>query len=204
MKRFNGYEEAKKAAESQGYPKLPAGGYICKIMGVRAEELSWGNRIVVQFDIDEGEQKGYFKKQYEANTSEDKKWKGVARITVPADDGSDEDARTKKKLARWISGFEKSNDGYTWDWDENKWKGLKIGILFRETGSNINGKDIVYTEAVVGCPVEQIEKGTYFKGFTDFYAKEGYKGNSAKSEPETDEYGFVKIPDDIQDESVPF
>lgn len=205
MKKFGGYEEAKKAAEYTGSPKLPAGGYICKIMGVRAESMDWGDRIILQFDISEGEYKGFFKKQYEANTSEDRKWKGIARISVPADDGSEQDEKTKKRFAHWTNAFEKSNKGYAWDWDENKWTGKTIGILFRETGTVINGKSVKYTEAVVGCPVEEVKNKTYWEGWTQFYAKDGYTAEpSAPAAVKTDEEGFMKIPDDITSEFIPF
>lgn len=35
MKRFNGYDDAKKQAESVGAPKLPEGAYVCKILAVK-------------------------------------------------------------------------------------------------------------------------------------------------------------------------
>ena len=38
MKSFSGYDDAKKAAQNTSGAKLPAGAYVCKIMGVRYEE----------------------------------------------------------------------------------------------------------------------------------------------------------------------
>lgn len=203
MKQFNGYADAKKAAENSGR-RLPAGGYICKIMGVRYETFDWGDRIVLQFDITEGEYKDFFKQQFEANTQEDKKWKGVARISVPSDDGSERDEKTKKRFANWTTALEKSNSGYVWDWDEKKWKGKSLGILFRETGTVIDGKEITYTEAVVGCSIEEVKKGTYWKGYTKFYAKDGYTGTAQPtSSVKENEYGFVQVDED-NDEGLPF
>ena len=64
MKKFSNYDDAKKAAQNTGGAKLPAGAYVCKIMGVRYEEGQDGKSdvLVLQFDITEGEQKDFFKK----------------------------------------------------------------------------------------------------------------------------------------------
>ena len=72
MKQFKGYDEAKKEVAYQGSQKLPAGAYICKISNVRYEEGTDGNsdRIIIAFDVNEGDYKDFFKKQYEANTNE--------------------------------------------------------------------------------------------------------------------------------------
>ena len=146
MNKFNNYEDAKKEAQAKSFTKLPAGAYICKIEGVKYETTEYGDRIALRFDIAEGDYKEFFKKQYEANTNEDKKWKGRINVFVPKDDGSEEDARTKKGFASWTNAFEKSNNGYSWDWDENKWKGKIVGIVFGQTGTVIDGREIVYVE----------------------------------------------------------
>ena len=148
MKQFNGFEDAQKNARYTGGEKLPAGAYIAKIMNVKYVSGENGNsdRIDVQFDIADGDYKDFFKKQYEENTQEDKKWKGKASIYVPSDDGSEKDGWTKNTFAKWINALEDSNFKYKWDWDEKKWKGLSIGLMFAQTGNVIEGKEVVYTE----------------------------------------------------------
>ena len=42
MKQFQGYDEAKKAAQYSGGAKLPAGAYVCNIIGVKPEEGKGG------------------------------------------------------------------------------------------------------------------------------------------------------------------
>jgi len=197
MKKFSNYDDAKKAAQSAGSAKLPAGAYVCKIMGVRYEEGQDGRSdvLVLQYDITEGEQKDFFKKQYEANTSEDKKWKGTVRIYVPADDGSEKDGWTKRSFASWIDAVEKSNSGYSWAWDENTLKNKAVGIVFGETGTVIDGKNVVYTEARFGVDVEKVRSGKAPEA--KFKSKNGY--NSAK--PLEDD--FMKIPDSSVEE-IPF
>lgn len=202
MKKFSNYEQAKERASAGASVKLPVGAYICKVMCVKYEEYDWGDRISVQFDISEGEHKDFFKKQYESSTQEDKKWKGVARINVPTDDGSEQDTWKKNRFAAWTNGFEKSNNGYSWDWDEKKWKGKTIGIVFREMNKMINGSAVTYTEAFSGCPVSDVENGTFYQPnpyFSDDY--DASKKHSAQASEKKDE--FMSIPGN-ESEEIPF
>jgi hypothetical protein len=75
MKQFNGWEKAKEDAKYTGSSQLPVGGYVATIKDVRFEEGKDGNsdRIIVAYDISEGEYKDFFQKAFDANTSEDKK-----------------------------------------------------------------------------------------------------------------------------------
>lgn len=199
MKAFNNYDDAKKQAQASGAAKLPVGAYVCKIMGVRYEEGTNGNsdRLVLQFDITEGEQKDFFKKQYEANTAEDKKWKGAVRIYVPTDDGSEKDGWTKRSFAGWIDAVEKSNSGYSWGWDENTLKNKMVGIVFGETGTVIDGKSVVYTEPRFGVDVETVRSGK--APVAKFKSKNGYgTGNAVPNNS-----GFMNIPEGSEEE-IPF
>lgn len=200
MKQFSGYEDAKKQAQAAGGARLPIGAYVCKIMGVRYEEGQDGrsDMIVLQFDIAEGEQKDFFRKQFDANQSEDKKWKGVVRVYVPNDDGSEKDGWTKRSFAGWTDAFEKSNSGYSWDWDENKLKGKTVGIVFGETGTVISGKEVKYTEARFGIDVAKVRDGS--APAAKFKAKNGY----GKGVP-TDDDGFMSVDAIAKDiEDLPF
>ena len=203
MKAFNGYEQAAEAARHTGSERLPAGAYVCEIKNVKYEngENGYSDHIDVLFDIVEGDQKDFFRKQYDANTSEDKKWKGRTSIYVPKDDGSEKDTWTKNAFAKWVNGFEDSNNGYKWDWHEEKWKGLKIGIVFGDTGTVLDdGKEIVYTEARFACSVDVVRSGNAPKA--KFKAKNGYTGNDASntSDSKTSDNTFVVS----ADEEIPF
>ena len=151
------------------------------------------------FDIVEGEHKDFFKKQYEANTSEDKKWKGRKSIYVPKDDGSEKDGWTKNTFAKWVNGFEDSNSGYKWDWKEDKWKGLKIGIVFGETGTVIEGKEIVYTEARFGIDIKKVKDGSAPKA--KFVKKNGYTGNGNNNSSSDSGSDFMDV---NEEEDFPF
>lgn len=206
MKAFNGYDDAKKAARYEGGERLPIGAYICQIKNVQYVAGKDGNsdRIDILFDVIEGDYKDFFKKQYDTNQNEDKKWKGRKSIYVPKDDGSDKDIWTKNAFAKWTNSFEDSNPGYKWDWKEDKWKGLKVGIVFGETGTVIEGREILYTEPRFACDIKKVKDGTAPKA--KFVAKHGYTGNSANSNtsnPDSDANEFMTI-SESEEKEIPF
>ena len=100
-----------------------------------------------------------------------------------------------------MNGFEDSNNGYKWDWHEEKWKGLKIGIVFGDTGTVLDdGKEIVYTEARFACSVDVVHSGNAPKA--KFKAKNGYTGNgSSAPSSNSSADGFSKV---TNDEEIPF
>jgi len=206
MKQFNGYDDAKKSAEYKGSSQIPVGAYVCKVQGVKLEPGTDGNSdaIAIRFDVAEGEYKDFFKTQYEQNSSDDRKWKGATRIYCPKDDGSEQDGWTKNAFARWTKAFEDSNSGYSWDWDENKWKNKYIGLIFGPTGTVINGKEVLYNEMHRPCSVTEVKEGTFYQKALELKKKKGYTGdkhgfNSASNS--NDE--FMNIPVGV-DEEVPF
>ena len=203
MKKFSGYDEAKEAAKNMGGERLPVGAYVCEIKNVKYVTGENGNsdRIDILFDIADGNHKDFFKNQYDANTSEDKKWKGRKSIYVPKDDGSEKDGWTKNSFAKWVNGFEDSNPGYKWDWKEDKWKGLKVGIIFGETGTVIEGKEILYTEPRFACDIKKVKDGSAPKA--KFVAKNGYTGTKQNNKSDDSGSEFMNIPEGAAEE-IPF
>ena len=203
MKQFNNWEKAKEDARHMGASsQLPVGGYVAKIKDVRFEKGQDGNsdRIVVAFDIAEGDYKDFFQTQFNNNTSEDKKWKGKTTIYCPKDDGSEKDQWTQKSFMRWVNAFEDSNSGYKWDWVESKWKGLLIGLVYGETGTIIEGKPIVYTEVHYPAAIESIRNNDF--KLPKLKKKNGYDDSSSTSDASSDN-GFVNVPDNVAEE-LPF
>ena len=205
MKKFGGFDAAKEAAKYSGSERLPIGAYACEVKNVQyvAGENGNSDRIDILFDITEGDYKDFFKKQYDANQNEDKKWKGRKSIYVPKDDGSEKDEWTKNSFAKWVNGFEDSNKGYKWDWKEDKWKGLKVGIVFGETGTVIEGREILYTEPRFATSIQKALDGSAPKA--KFVAKNGYTGNGNNSSaPASDKNDdFMNIPANSEEE-IPF
>ena len=138
------------------YPKLPAGGYVCRIVTAR-EELSKasGKRMLVfAIDIAEGEYKDFFLNQFNSRlkTNEKATWGqgGIYRQVVEGD--------SVGRFKGMIQVLEESNKGWVWDWNENNMKGLLVGGLFREEEYIGNdGKVHSNVKCISFLPVEGIE-----------------------------------------------
>lgn len=126
MEKPSDYENVQPISD---FETLAPGGYKCKILKV--EELKASNDktyLKINFDIAEGEKVDFYKKKYQADTREDKKWGGVLVIFV-----LDFEGKTNRYLKTLITCAEASNINFKFDWahPENL-KDKKIGIVFRE------------------------------------------------------------------------
>lgn len=137
IRKPNNWNEVQEFSDRQ---KLPLGAYVCKVKQVRIQDNSFGDQLCMLFDISEGEYAGFFQKDYNGNAAQDKKWRGVLRVWIPNDDGSEKDEITKRSFKGMVTAFEKSNPGYQWNWNENSLVGKDIGILFRNEEWDYNGK----------------------------------------------------------------
>ena len=137
MKAVTGYTEA-KATSFNSPERLPAGGYVLRILDVKEENNGYGDVVVLRFDIAEGEFKGFFDKQYKAMSDEYKKWKGTYRLKVPFQNGNSND--DAKKYNRSVSFFKsqieavnKSNNiniDCSKEWDTAILKNRIVGAVF--------------------------------------------------------------------------
>lgn len=141
--------------------KLPVGAYVCTIVQANIQNNSYGDQLCVGFDISAGEWAGYYEEDFRQNQREDKKWKGVLRLWLPKDDGSDKDEWTKSILKGFITAVEDSNRGYTWDWDERSLKKKEIGILFRNEEWEYEGKTGWAVRPFRAICVDAVEDGNY-------------------------------------------
>lgn len=162
MKLYNGF----KVKEQQGArAKLPVGGYVCRIEGAREEtyqtRIGEMRVLIMAVEVIEGEYAGFWKKDMDSQTGEDKKWRGTIRINVPKDDGSEMDGRTKNTFENMAWALEASNPGYVFDGDETKLKGKFIGVIYRNREYDIDGNTGWTTEAGGVTSVEKIRSNTY-------------------------------------------
>ena len=158
MKIYSGVEAKKSAG---GREILPAGGYVAKIMDVNEVAYDWGNVLVFSFDIAEGEYKDFFAKDYRAQESEDKKWRGTYRLTEPKEDGTEKDGWAKRTLSNMIWAFETSNPGYHWDWNEKGLKGKLVGVLYRNREWEMNNNTGWTTECCSLTGTSEIKNGAF-------------------------------------------
>ena len=97
MKAFSGFAPEKPSSRKQ----LPVGGYIAKILDAEEVTYDWGSVLLISFDIAEGDYMNFFEKDYDAQQSEDKKWRGTYRLNIPKDDGSEKDGWATRNTLPW-------------------------------------------------------------------------------------------------------
>lgn len=162
MRPYNGYQARKSAGPRE---ILPAGGYVCRIDG--AKEETYQTRVgemrvlVLAVEVVEGPYAGFFKKDFDANTREDRKWRGTFRLNVPKDDGSEMDAWTKTAFDNFAWAVQESNPGYVWNWDERTLKGKGLGVLWRNKEWEKDGKSGWTTEACAAASVQEIRENKF-------------------------------------------
>ena len=164
---ITGYKQAEATSFSE-LPKLQPGGYVLKILNIKVEPTDWGSRLAIQFDISEGEFKGFFDKLYKATPDEweNKKWKGSMRLSIPHNTG--DETKFKKSLGYFksqIQAFENSNANLhidcERDWDENVLKGKLVGALFNEKEWEKDGKTGWFTQCKRFVSANDIRSGNF-------------------------------------------
>ncbi len=158
IQRFKDYDETKAYGEIQ---QLPKGGYELIVMGVQVESNSKGKYLKIACDISYGEYLGFFKTDYDNQQTEDKKWHCNYLLSIPNDDGTEQDGWTKRRFKTVMEAFEDSNSGYHWNWDEESLKGKKIGGLFNIREYEKDGKVKSATNLAQLVSVKSIREKTY-------------------------------------------
>jgi hypothetical protein len=151
MKRINNWENIQ---ESTSFKRLTPSGYICKILNV--EDHSEKEYLKIYFDIFKGDDKGYFKKQYDGDTRKEKKWPNAGTFIRSYKDSA------ASMFKGFINAIERSNKGYQWDFDEKTLVNKVIGLIIAdEQYQNQKGQVRVRNYVAAVRSVETIEKGEY-------------------------------------------
>lgn len=157
INRFNDYEKVQAFGERRFLPK---GAYVLKIMGTKMATSKNGNQYIrVSCDIADGEYMGYYTADYRSQTGDinSKKWRCYTDVYVPKNDGTEQDATTKRRFKTFVTCLEHSNEGYEFDWDESKWRGLLIGGLFNQKQyKKADGTKSMYTQLKYTCSVDRV------------------------------------------------
>ena len=161
MISYNGEFESKKNVSVEN---LPAGAYVGKILGAKVENQVINgrsiDRLILQMDVTEGEHKGHYTKQYESakGGQSPAKFKGVLRLNIPQK-GDQYEGMNKRILQGAAWALEQSNNGYTWDWDESKLKGLAVGFSVREADYLIEDNGEYHTGTTTEiCRLESVSE----------------------------------------------
>ena len=159
IRKPNNWESVREYADRE---TLPLGAYVCKVKGVRVDSYDGNSaQLAIQFDIAEGEYMDFYKREYAANNNENKKFKGVLRVWLPKDDGSEMDEWTKSTFKGMCTAFEKSNPGYAWNWNEQTLIGRMIGILFRNEEWEYDGKTGWSVKPFRAISVDSVRSGNF-------------------------------------------
>lgn len=158
IRKPNNWNEVQEFTER---PKLPVDAYVCRIKRAVVQDNSYGDQLCLLYDIVEGEYKGFYQKDFDSNTQQDKKWRGVLRLWLPKEDGSEKDEWTKSTLKGMVTSVEKSNPGYAWNWDEQSLAGKAIGILYRNEEWEKDGKGGWSASPFRAMSVDSIRSGDF-------------------------------------------
>ena len=199
MKPIENWEKVKPIGGDN--VQLPAGGYVCKILGAKVVENSkHRDMLEVGVDISHGEYAGFFRNKFDAQTDKSK-WINAAilRINLPDKNLDTQDEYNKKagRVKKFIQDVEESNTPYVFQWDEQTLKNKFVGCLFgREEFETKDGGKAWSTKLFYTTTLANIQTGN-FKVPADRPFKE-----SVSTEPvQTD---FAPVPDMDSDDDLPF
>ena len=151
MKRINNWENIQ---ESTSFKRLTSNGYICKILKV--EDHPEKEYLKIYFDIVKGDDKGYFKKQYDGDTRKERKQPNAGTFIRSYKDSA------ASMFKGFTNAIEKSNKGYQWNFDEKTLVNKVVGLIIAdEQYQNQKGQVRVRNYVAAVRSVETIEKGEY-------------------------------------------
>lgn len=136
------------------FKKLSPGGYICGIREV--VDVPEKEYLRIEYDIIEGENKGYFTKKFKEDTRKDKKWPNAGTFYRSYKESS------QSMFKGFITSVEKSNPDFKWNWDESKLKNKKIGLVIgEEEYLNQKGQVRIQNKVRNVHSVDTIKKGEF-------------------------------------------
>jgi len=211
MQKFSDYDTTKVNDFGE---RLKLGGHICKVLEAKVESGTSKKdgkpyeMLAIKFDIEEpDEQAGFYNKKFVEAARTDPmtaKWKGYYRLSVPNDNSED---FIKKTFKTFITSVEKSNPGYTWNWQEDTLVGKKFGGVFGyeeftipATGETVPLTRIRFirsTEKIEEAPIPKVK--LLDKTYVDYdkYVENRKNGNTTANNNNSEESGFIGDNDDL-------
>lgn len=190
------------AYDGSGGPRLVPGGYICKIAGARYEKVNTKNgpaqKLVLAFDIAEGEFAGHFDAQFKRAKEQDAskaKWRGTYDCFILTNEG-----KTNPFFKGLIACIDKSNEPFqcvvNGQLNEANLKGKLIGLLFRkEEYMGSDGKKKETVKACAARSVQTIREGNFEIPEPKLLQGSGGGRGAAPSFKPAD-HGFTQVDDD--------
>jgi hypothetical protein len=152
MNKPAGFDEAETYGE---FKTIAPGGHICVIKKAEVTLSQSGREMmVVYFDVAEGESAGFYMEQYNQKVKNNPNYtyKGVYRQLTTGN--------SLPFFKGMLADIEKSNPGYTWNWDEKTLKGKLFGGVFgQEEYKGQDGTVKLSTKIRFIRSVDDIRKG---------------------------------------------
>ena len=185
-----------KANRRKAYEQLPKGAYVIRILNVKDEpnKSGVGHHLTIAFDIAEGEYADFYKKLFNDDQREDKKWPVDATyyVTVP-EDGCQ--AYVMNNWDTFFADLEDSNNGYVFKGNVAELTGKLLGGKFANEQTAYNGNVYNHTKLRWTCVAEDVRTGKAGKMPVD-------KTLATQERPSAPD-DFINIPDNIE-EDLPF
>lgn len=190
-----------KSKRKKAYQVLPKGAYVVIIKDAKEEknQKNSGSHLKIAFDIAEGEYAGFYMKQFENNTNEDKRWPNdaVYRLTVPQSNSAD---YIYQYWNNFFADLEDSNNGFVFGGDPATLKGKKIGGKFHNEQSEGNDGTVYdHIRMKWTCVADDVRKGKAGAMPKDKLIS----GESVRKAADTSE-GFMDVPAGAEEEGLPF
>ena len=177
MKKFSNYDDI-EANEFVPTEKLTPGPHLCVIKD--AVEVSYKRKdgtgefpmLNIRFDITGDEElAGFYDRKYKRKIEEAEKegndvtsvrYEGIYRLSIPVDDGSEQDEKTKVNFKTVITAIEKSNKNYTFDFEEKTLIGkIFCGVFgIEEFENSMTGETLYSTKCRFIRSTENMDKIT--------------------------------------------
>lgn len=193
----------KPTAPSAPMQSIPVGTYAAVILGAKEETTQSGaKRLRIQLDVSEGEQKDFFKNQFEkdkASRGDSAIYNGTVTLWYPRDDGSEEDGWTVKKFNSTIGAIEASNEGFEYDFTRPaSLKGKKCGIAVREFhGMTSKGNPFDTTEIGTIIGYEYAKSGSMKPMKPRYHKDHPANPNGVKSTPASIDVGGTVVEEEL-------
>ena len=199
--RPNNWNEVKEFSDRK---KLEINAAVAKVRQAVTKSSEYGEQLCILFEIAEGDYAGFYQEDFNnqiPETGKEKKWKGVLRIFLPKNDGSEKDEWAKSTLKGMTTAFEKSNPGYQWNWDEKSLANKLVGILYRDEEWDYQGKTGWAKRPFRAISVDSVRDGS----FTVPKAKALQRENAyADNHSDTSAFGSMPPVVEDEDDQLPF
>lgn len=203
MLKPQNWEQVEATKEFGAFESLKLGGHVVVIKKAFEYTGQTGNTSLrIEVDIADGEQKGFFQKQYDNNQAIDRRWSNgaIKYMTLKDDD------KSVAMFKGFITTIENSNKGYKWNFDESTLVGKKlVGVFGLEQYEKQDGSTGYATKLTQFRSLDKLKEVTVprVKMLDNTYVE--YEEYLANKDVKTTSSGYVEFENGVTiSEDLPF